>query len=719
MIARVLVELVARNVDKTFDYIVPKQLEKTIKVGMRVIVDFNNRPLEGFVLSLSNNSEVDDLKTIVDISDEKVILNKEMMKIGYLMKEKTLATLMSCFQAMLPKALKASVKTNVNKKYIKYISLGNNQLDKYNAKQQEIIDMVSRLEQVEKNKLADISLSSVNTLIKHGVLLETLKEEYRTNLEKEEYPRYPLTSDQQIIINEFNEGNQEKPFLLYGVTGSGKTEIYMELIEEEIKNNRSAIVLVPEISLTPQIIKRFSSRFERIAVLHSRLTDGEKYDEWRRIAQGEVDIVIGARSAIFAPLNNLGLIIIDEEHTTTYHQENNPRYHALDIALFRMKYHKAKLLIGSATPKLESMARAKKGVYNLLELTARVNNRELPKIKIIDLSENYRRKSFYFTNELYNAINDRLEKKEQIMLFLNRRGYSTITTCSNCGYTSKCPNCEITLTYHKTSNMLRCHYCSYAEKFSLKCPSCQNEGMNSLGMGTEKLEEEVNKLFPSSKTIRMDYDTTTKKGAHKKIIDSFSDKKYDILIGTQMIAKGLDFPNVTLVGIINADNSLNIPDFRSSEYTYQLLEQVSGRSGRGEKSGEVIIQTFNKDHYAIDLVKYHDYNRFYEQEMLIRKTLKYPPYYYLTLLTISSKEYETASKNATTIAEILRKELNQSVVLGPSVASLFKVKNTYHFQIILKYRTDSKQIEVLKNILKYYNNNVVKTTVTFNPTRLS
>lgn len=727
MIISVLVELSNKNIDKTFDYFVPQNLINLIKVGIRVKVPFNNRILEGFVLEIkdSNKSEYD-LKEVIEVVDEDIILNDELLELGKYIKETTISTLISSYQVMLPAALKARNKTKINvKKDIFYkLNVSDEELTnyKFNAKQQEIIDLLKSEKEVSATRLKDISLSSLNTLLNKNIIARNYQEVYRLNDEEIELKeKYPLTYDQkQVVDMVLNNIEHYDTYLLYGVTGSGKTEVYMEIIENVIKKGKDAIVLVPEISLTPQIIARFKSRFgSRIAVLHSRLSDGEKYDEWRKIYRGEVDIVIGARSAIFAPLTNIGVIIIDEEHTTTYKQENMPRYHAIDIAKKRGEYHSAPVILGSATPTLESFARSQKGVYKLLELPNRVNGKELPEIKIVDLNYAIKKGQGYFSLELITNMKSTLERGEQVILLLNRRGYSSFVTCKSCGYVEKCPNCEISLTYHKSSNMLRCHYCGYATKKESICKSCHEESINDLGIGTEKIEEELNKLFPNYKTIRMDFDTTSRKGMHEKIINDFKEQKYQILLGTQMIAKGLDFPNVTLVGVINADTSLNIPDFRSSEYTFQLLSQVAGRSGRNNLPGKVIIQTFNKDHYAIKFAKDHDYIGFYNYEMQIRKELKYPPYYYLVYIKILSKEYDLARDTSLKIKEKLEKTLLDSIILGPSTCSVFKVNNVYRFGIIIKYKKENNLYKILNQLNDHYKcNNKIKIEIDFNPNYL-
>ena len=491
----------------------------------------------------------------------------------------------------------------------------------------------------------------------------------------------------------------------------------MKLIEEVINIGKTAIFLVPEISLTPQIINRFTSYFDKIAVLHSKLSDSEKYDEWRKINEGKVNIVIGARSAVFAPLKNIGIIIIDEEHTQSYKQENTPRYSAIDIAKWRIKYHKCPLILGSATPTIESYTFAKKGDYTLLELNNRYNGKN-PEIEIIDMNKEFRKSNDYFSNTLIKEIKETIKKDEQVILFLNKRGYSSVVTCKNCGTTEKCPNCDIAMTYHKSSNMLRCHYCGYAKRKELYCAFCKEE-LKEYGLGTEKAKEILEKFIPEAKIIRMDVDTTTRKNAHESIINDFENKKYNILLGTQMIAKGLDFSNVTLVGAINADISLNFPDFRSSEITFQLLNQVSGRSGRGEREGKVLIQTFNPEHYAIKYSKDNDYKNFYNEELNIRKKLDYPPFYHLCQIKIISKDYDEASKMSKKIGNYLKDNIKDEIILGPSLANIFKINNEYRFQIIIKYKNmNNIKVILLKLQERFYNDKKIKLEIDFNPVKL-
>ena len=722
MIAGILVEISHSNIDKTFDYIVPKKLEEIIKIGMKVEVPFGNKTIEGFVLELKNNTSIKNLKEIISIKEKELILNEELLQLGKIIKSNTLSTLISCYQTMLPKGVKAKQNSTLTIKYDKYYKLNNKLLSdeiKLTEKQKDIVNLIKEKKEVERKELINISSSSLNTLLKKNILIEEQKEHYRNTYNNIKYEKKELTKEQHNVVDEVIN-NKSNIYLLHGVTGSGKTEVYMEIIDNYLKQGKTAIVLVPEISLTPQMVNRFQSRFgKKIAALHSALSDGEKYDEWRRIYRKEANIVIGARSAIFAPLENIGVIIIDEEHSDSYKQSDpNPRYNAKDVALIRAKYHNCSVLLGSATPSLETMARAQKGVYKLLKLPNRINGKKLPLVKIIDMNEETKKTQGHFSNELLEEIKKKLEKKEQIILLLNRRGYSTFITCKNCGYTFKCPNCEITLTYHKTSNTLRCHYCGYGEKVYEKCPKCNEKSLNNLGVGTEKIEEELKALINNCKILRMDYDTTSRKGKHEEMINAFKNQEYDILLGTQMVAKGLDFSNVTLVGVINADTSLNIPDFRSSENTFSLLSQVAGRSGRSEKEGIVMIQTFNKDHYAISLSQKHDYNKFYEKEMQIRKQLKYPPYYYLCNIRISGKDANYLYNESLKIKRSLERNLETTIILGPSTSSLFKLNNIYRYNILLKYKQENRLPDILNKIIDHYKSNVrIKVDIDFNPSQ--
>ena len=720
MFIDVLVEIKAKAIDQTFTYNVPSNLEKDIEIGKRVLVPFSHQKLEGFILKKHNDKPEYNVKDIIEIIDEKPVLNKELLLLGKYIKEKTLCNLITAYESMLPTALKAKHKININKKYITYLKL--NKYDESlikNTKQQEIIELLKEKD-IEKSKLKDISLSSINTLIKNNIISEYKIEDYRLKEENNLVDnKHELNSIQKEVIKEIIDNKEQRPYLLHGVTGSGKTEVYMNVIEYYLSQNKTAIVLVPEISLTPQLVSIFKARFNnKVAILHSGLSNGEKYDEWRKIEREEVSIVIGARSAIFAPINNIGVIIIDEEHSTTYKQENNPRYSAIDIAIFRMKYHNCKLVLGSATPSIETYTKAKLGKYKLLEMKNRINN-NLPKVTLIDMKDEYKKGNRIISEELKNKMIEAINKEEQVMLLLNRRGYSTITSCKSCGFVLKCPNCDIPLIYHKNSNNSRCHYCGYAIKKIDSCPICKGKDINDIGMGTEKLEQYIINNIPNSKVIRMDVDTTSTKGAHSKIIKDFENKKYNVLIGTQMIAKGLDFPSVTVVGVINSDQTLNIPDFRSSERTFELLTQVAGRAGRANIKGNVIIQGFNIDHYSIECASKHDYETFYNIELDIRKKLKYSPYYNLCLIKISGKELNECLNIGNKIANYLKnKNMIDTYILGPSVGNIPKINNIYNIQIMIKF----KHTDVLKKELTYindlYRKNKIKVECDINPVRV-
>ena len=440
-----------------------------------------------------------------------------------------------------------------------------------------------------------------------------------------------------------------------------------------------------------------------MAVLHSGLSQWEKYDEWRKIERGEAQVVVGARSAIFAPLKNIGVIIVDEEHEASYKQEEAPRYHARDLAIWRGGYHHCPVVLGSATPSLESRARAQKGVYQLLRLNQRAKlSARLPQINVVVMREEFANKNYQtFSRQLQEKIQDRLDKQEQIVLLLNRRGYSSFVMCRDCGYVLPCPNCDISLTLHMDTKTMRCHYCGHEEKIPHRCPSCHADKIRYYGTGTQKVEEELIARFPEARVLRMDVDTTRKKGAHEKILTLFGEKKADILLGTQMIAKGLDFPDITLVGVLNADTALNLPDFRSSERTFQLLTQVSGRAGRAEKAGEVIIQTFNPEHYAIQLAQTQNYEAFYQQEMWVRHQSGYPPYYYTVKITCSHLEEQAAAQKMFAIYQEVQKELSGlSILLGPAPSAIMRVKNRYYYQLIIKYKNEPHLPELLTRLLE-------------------
>ena len=556
--------------------------------------------------------------------------------------------------------------------------------------------------------LEHYSREQVNFFVEQGALTILQKEVQRSATYFE-----GIESNQALELNPEQKqaceavvgaiGKKHPPFLLQGITGSGKTEVYLQIIQGALDMGKTAIVLVPEISLTPQMTERFIARFgEQVAILHSGLSNGEKYDEWRKVERGDAQVVVGARSAIFAPLKNLGVIIIDEEHEASYKQDSNPRYHARDVALLRAQYNQAALVLGSATPSLESRARAGKGVYQHLRLTQRANPlASIPEVQLIDFRDYIgQNETSNFTPPLIEAIQDRLDKKEQVVLMLNRRGYSSFVMCRECGTVDTCPNCDISLTLHMDTKTMNCHYCGFTKEIPHVCPNCQSRSIRYYGTGTQKAYDELAELFPEARILRMDVDTTRKKGSHQALLEQFGNGEADILLGTQMIAKGLDVPNVTLVGVLNADTALNLPDFRSSERTFQLLTQVAGRAGRAEKAGQVLIQSYNPQHYAIRFAKDQDYEGFYAYEMGIRRQLGYPPYYFTIGITLSHKKEEEVLRRAYQVMEILRSGLSDaSVILGPTPKPIARTHNLYHYQILIKYRLEDELASTLNQVL--------------------
>ena len=725
MYANVIIEYGVKTLNKTFIYKVPDELKDKIKVGMKVYVPFGKSEVFGFVMELQNNNDTGfEAKEIIRIDNEELVLNKELIDVGSYLSSITLCTLITAYQTMLPSSLKIKKQEHNYDKYDEYLILTDKlkameYICKYPRRIAQIKAINNILEIGKLNK-KEVSNEVVKILEENKIISIEKVSKYRINKDSSEVVKKHLTEDQERVYKRV-DFNKHDTYLLYGVTGSGKTEVYIKWIEKCIDEGKTTIMLVPEIGLTTQIAKRFYEAFgSDVAIFHSSLSEGEKYDEYLKILRGEVHVVVGTRSAVFVPLKNLGIIIIDEEDSSSYKQDNNPRYHARDIAIYRGKYNNIPVVLGSATPTLESKARADKGVYRLLKLPNRVGNAKLPLIHVIDMEPEMKKRNMIFSEFLQNKIGEKLSRKEQIILLLNRRGFSTYITCSNCGYTYKCPSCDITLTYHKSTNNLVCHYCGYHQKKADRCPKCNEESLNYYGLGTEKLEEKLKEMYPYARVVRMDQDTTRNKGMHERIINDFKEYKYDILLGTQMISKGLDFPKVTLVGVINADASLNIPDYRSSEVTYSLLSQVAGRAGRSDKPGEVIIQTFNPDNYVIECVKVNSYDKFYLQEMQFRKNLKYPPYYYLVSIKVIGKDYGKTIENAQKAKKYLDDNLNkETIVLGPTTASVFKFNNEYRMQIIIKYRFDSLLIQTLKELDNIFINNKDNyLEIDFNPLRI-
>ncbi|WP_269409289.1 primosomal protein N' [Lentibacillus daqui] len=636
------------------------------------------------------------------------------------------------------------VKSRITKKYVTMIEANKDSylleeaihdLAKNAAKQRDLLLFFSEHpEPVEQTKLLKqfkTTTQTVNKLIEKQLLSAKKVEVFRNPYDDTQIVQtspLTLTDQQERAIRPIKHKiaeNEHDVFLLHGVTGSGKTEIYLQTIQDVIEKGKEAIVLVPEISLTPQMVHRFKGRFgANVAVMHSGLSAGEKYDEWRKIQRKEVQVVVGARSAIFAPFENIGVVIIDEEHETSYKQEDQPRYHARDVAIYRGKNHHCPVILGSATPTLESYARAEKGVYQLATLTKRTNDQGMPDVQIVDMrKELHAGNRTMFSHDLKAKIEQRIEKGEQVVLLLNRRGYSTFVMCRECGHVKECPHCDIALTYHKNSNQLKCHYCSYEEPMPMFCPECQSDLIRYFGTGTQRVEEALTQLIPDAKVIRMDVDTTRRKGAHEKLLTKFANGQADILLGTQMIAKGLDFENVTLVGVLTADSMLHLPDFRSSEKTFQLLTQVSGRAGRHELPGEVIVQTYTPEHYSITLASTYEYLQFYRTEMNTRRTFQYPPYVFLALLTVSHENRVKVVQTTQKMVQLLSKHVNEkTVILGPTPSPIARMKDRYRYQCMIKYKHEPQLRNLIRKIIQQFDEDIrkddLKITVDMQPYQL-
>ena len=569
-----------------------------------------------------------------------------------------------------------------------------------------------------------------------AIVRALIKNEYVSVIEKEYFrnigdnvlvgEKHKLTDLQIKAINEIKECfNNDKNVLLHGVTGSGKTEIYLELMEEALNNGKEAILMVPEISLTAQMINRVKNRFgENVAVLHSGLSEAEKYDEWRKINQGLVKVAVGARSAVFAPFENLGIIIIDEEHENTFKSEMKPKYLTGKVAEKRCKICGAKLLLGSATPLIETYYRAKTGDLGLVSLLSRINGKPMPNIEVVDMREELKNgNKTIFSAALTTEIEKTIKDNNQIILFLNRRGHSTFVSCRQCGLVMKCPNCSISLTYHMKDDRLTCHYCGFTTKNPQNCPKCQSKNIKYFGVGTQKLEKEFITRFKIENILRMDADTTSRKNSHNNILDSFRSRRSQVLLGTQMISKGLDFPDVTLVGVITADTTLNMPDFRSAEKTFQMIAQVAGRSGRAEKEGKVVVQTYNPDHYSIIYAQKHDYTGFFEQEIKLRKELHNPPFSKIASIIMSGENEQSVIKKSSEIADFIKniiKEKEKIELLGPTSSPLGRIKNRYRWQLTIKGDNEGELKEILLNILqsKLIEGNFVNVSMDLNPNNM-
>ncbi len=633
--------------DRIFHYSIPESLSGDIAVGKRVFVPFTNRTAVGYVVGFSEEADVKDVKNIISVIDKEPILSDEMLKLTRWIKDNYFCSWGEAIEAAIPGGIKKG-KTSLGARTTEH------------------------------------------------------------HIKFDEYPRvepHVLTDEQSKalkLIEESIDNKEHKTFLLHGITASGKTEVYLQAIDLVLKKGRQAIMLVPEISLTPQTIERFVSRFGReVAVIHSKLTPAHKFLEWRKIKEGRANIVVGARSAIFAPVSNPGLIIIDEEHETTYKQDDVPRYHARDVAEERARLNNCPLVLGTATPSLEAYYKAKHGEYKLIRLTKRIDERLLPKVKIVDMRMELatRKKITIFSKVLLDAVDKAIKAGKQVIIFLNRRGFSTFVNCKSCGLVLKCKRCDAVLVYHFEEKSLVCHYCGYKMAPPDICPKCRSGYIRYFGLGTERVESEMSHSFSHAHIARMDSDTTKKSGSHDRILGEFKTGNVNLLVGTQMIAKGLDFPQVTLVGVVSADISLNIPDFRASERTFNLLTQVAGRAGRGDAGGEVVIQTYTPHHYAILTAAKHDYEKFYQEEIVARKELLFPPFINLVKLTVRARNDELASRAARELAEAIRIEDKDAKIGGPAPAMISRIRGYFRYNIILKGKDTLAMCALLKKVL--------------------
>ena len=735
MIAEVVINRSAKSLNRTFDYNIPLEFEELVVIGSRVLVPFgkSSNPVEGYVIKIKENTTYD----VKDIIQIKHNLTERQIELAKWMSKRYFCNLSDCIKQMLTPGTKSKEsKKNVQDKKINVVYLKKEieeiqfdiEVGKIKSeKQKKVLQFLKNNSEVtisEIETFTGATRSIIKTLEKNGyieILEKKIERDPLANKEIIKTKNLSLTDEQgnafekvkdKILRNEYEE------FLLYGITGSGKTEVYLQLIGETLKQEKTAIILVPEISLTPQMIDRFIARFnkEEIAVLHSKLSIGERYDEWNKIKNQKAKIIIGARSAIFAPTENIGIIIIDEEHDSSYKSESVPKYDAKEIAKKIAKENNCPLLLGSATPDVVTFFKTQNGKIKLLELTKRANLSSLPNVEIVDLKmELANGNRSMLSTVLYEAIEKNLKEKRQTILFLNRRGYSTFIMCRECGYTIKCKNCNISMTYHKSINKLKCHYCGYEENIVTTCPKCHSNKIRYFGTGTQKLEQEVNKLFPQAKTIRMDVDTVTKKNSHEDILNKFRNDGIDILIGTQMVVKGHHFPNVTLVGVIAADGSLNIDDYRATERTFQILTQVAGRAGREKLEGNVIIQSYNPENFSIQCAKKQDYNLFYDTEIALRKQLYYPPFCDIILVGFSSLDENEIIEVSNKVYNYLLKKLDKSKynVLKPMPSPIDKIQNKYRWRIIIKGNLNEETNTILNTCLNtIYNENYKMTRIT-------
>jgi len=710
-IAKVVVDL---SLDREFDYRIPSHLADRVHIGSRVAVPFGSRTAQGYVVGLAESSPYAKLKELGDVVSKRSLLSDKMLELVRWMGRYYCCPVELCVKCALPEVVRKAKLSWKERQFVKAGQCSPTDLAKLRPKARQIIELLQKSDGMFVGKLAQLvntDASTIKRLAAKGFVVITDQVDERDPFGGEVFlPTEPLTLtvDQAKALELCNAqiSNPTKPVLIHGVTGSGKTEIYLQAIDHTLRQGKDSIVLVPEISLTPQTVERFRARFpnQQITVLHSHLSEGERHDQWHKIRDGHSHIVIGARSAVFAPVQALGLIVIDEEHETSYKQEEAPRYNARDVAVMRGKFETAAVVLGTATPSLETFYNADRCRYALTSLPSRVDNQKMPLMRIIDMrQEMIREKGLrVLSRKLRDAIEARLAKHEQVILFLNRRGYATHMFCPKCGYVADCPNCSVKLTYHRKAEKLACHLCGDIRPAPKVCPNpdCRDPAIRYAGMGTEKVEAAIEAAFPKARVQRMDSDIMTRKTLYREIFRDFRVGKIDILVGTQMIAKGLHFPNVTLVGIIHADMALHLPDFRAAERTFSLLVQVAGRAGRGDVEGEVIVQSFTPFHPAIQHARQHDYLGFYDMEIEYRQQNRYPPATRMICLTVRSKSEEKAKFCLTAVSRELHKHLAATDVMGePTPAPLAKVQSHYRYQLILRGDQIMKLTEVVTKVI--------------------
>ncbi len=726
--AGVIINRLALHIDKIFDYRIPDELADKISIGSHVFVPFGRgkKLIDGYVLSV--NSETDftgDIKEISALASSEPLFDEEMLTIAKHLKDTCFCSYISAIKTFLPPG--SGRKNRIGDKLIRGSTLNLpcdeafevlESLRKKAPKQAQILELLIQNDFVADTDitfLTGASYAAIKALKEKGFIREEIIETLRMPLNYDEIPQStsPLLNDeQQTAVNTITQSIKNAEggtFLLHGITGSGKTEVFLNCIENALESNKTAIVLVPEISLTPQMVTRFVSRFgKKIAVLHSALSLGERADEYKRIKRGEATVVVGARSAIFAPIKNIGVIVIDEEHETSYKAENAPTYHARDIAQLRSRMNNAVCILASATPSVESFYKANSGEYRLLTLSHRATGAELPEIIVSDMRNELKSGNrSCIGSTLMEEIQKNLDRGEQTILFLNRRGFSTFVSCRSCGYVAKCKNCDITLTYHKSRNTLTCHYCGYTIKKPDKCPECDSKYIKEFGTGTQKVEEELKNLFPEISVIRMDVDTTGAKSSHQTLLSRFAEEKTDVLLGTQMVSKGLDFPDVTLVGVLAADQSLGIDDFRANERTFNLITQVCGRAGRGKKHGRAVIQTYMPENQTLELSKSQDYLSFYREEIQLRRSLNFPPFCDIVSLLLTNENEQELHDYAQNIAKSLHQVMAHDAggyyeILGPAPASIPRIGGKYRIRIWIKCALDEKCTDIFSRLRNYH-----------------